>query len=176
MLLLGKLGWDVSGVTAFDFVDHLMERIDLSPSVSNQSSSGSVKDAAAVLRGHALTYVSLCCTGTVLSLFLSCGCVSLAKEEAARSIKAPRFVWRTSDGAADDPDRAAVSSPLSIIIIVEEREREEKKAMHWMRRDGTHAPIAPLTSPLFMDRCLYMELFDASAAVLYSQVLACSPL
>ena len=76
MLLLGKLGWDVSGVTAFDFVDHLMERIDLSPSVSNQSSSGSVKDAAAVLRGHALTYVSLCCTGTVLSLFLLWLCVS----------------------------------------------------------------------------------------------------
>ncbi len=73
MLLLGKLGWDVSGVTAFDFVDHLMERIDLSPSKNalNNSSggvlvpSGSVRDTAAVLRGHALTYVSLCCTGTV---------------------------------------------------------------------------------------------------------------
>lgn len=70
MLLLGKLGWDVSGVTAFDFVDHLMERIDLSSSSSQVSSghnvpltTGSVRDSAAVLRGHALTYVSLCCTG-----------------------------------------------------------------------------------------------------------------
>jgi hypothetical protein len=35
MLLLGKLGWDVSGVTAFDFVDHLMERLDLSSSSSS---------------------------------------------------------------------------------------------------------------------------------------------
>ncbi|XP_045030562.1 G1/S-specific cyclin-D2 [Daphnia magna] len=71
MLLLGKLGWDVSGVTAFDFVDHLMERIDLSSSSSQVSSghnvpltTGSVRDSAAVLRGHALTYVSLCCTET----------------------------------------------------------------------------------------------------------------
>lgn len=67
MLLLGKLGWDVSGVTAFDFVDHLMERIDLSPSPRTSggvlASKGSASDSATVLRGHALTYVSLCCTG-----------------------------------------------------------------------------------------------------------------
>ena len=56
MLLLAKLGWDVSGVTAFDFVDHLMERLDVSPRSSRQD--------IGVLRGHALTYVSLCCTGT----------------------------------------------------------------------------------------------------------------
>lgn len=69
MLLLGKLGWDVSGVTAFDFVDHLMERLDLSPSASVTgrvlASTGSARDSATVLRGHALTYVSLCCTGTL---------------------------------------------------------------------------------------------------------------
>lgn len=51
MLLLSKLGWDVSGVTAFDFVDHLMERI------------GTSSTSTGILRGHALTHVSLCCTG-----------------------------------------------------------------------------------------------------------------
>jgi len=55
MLLLGKLGWDVSGVTAFDFVDHLMERLE-QPSKDR-------RESAVALRGHALTYVSLCCTG-----------------------------------------------------------------------------------------------------------------
>lgn len=50
MLLLGKLGWDASAVTAFDFVDHLMERLG-------------VGETASLLRGHALTHVSLCCTG-----------------------------------------------------------------------------------------------------------------
>jgi hypothetical protein len=81
MLLLGKLGWDVSGVTAFDFVDHLMERLDLSSSsssspVTNSSgrhvlqSTGSVRDSATVLRAHALTYVSLCCTGKHPKLFI----------------------------------------------------------------------------------------------------------
>jgi hypothetical protein len=81
MLLLGKLGWDVSGVTAFDFVDHLMERLDLSSSsssspVTNSSgrhvlqSTGSVRDSATVLRAHALTYVSLCCTGKHTKLFI----------------------------------------------------------------------------------------------------------
>jgi hypothetical protein len=84
MLLLGKLGWDVSGVTAFDFVDHLMERLDLSSSSSSSSSSpvtnssgrhvlqstGSVRDSATVLRAHALTYVSLCCTGKHTKLFI----------------------------------------------------------------------------------------------------------
>lgn len=55
MLLLSKLGWDVSGVTAFDFVDHLMERLAMT--------SPENRETAALLRGHALTHVSLCCTG-----------------------------------------------------------------------------------------------------------------
>lgn len=63
MLLLGKLGWDVSGVTAFDFVDHLMERLE-KPTKER-------RDNAVALRGHALTYVSLCCTGKHLSFSLT---------------------------------------------------------------------------------------------------------
>jgi translation initiation factor 2 beta subunit (eIF-2beta)/eIF-5 len=74
MLLLSKLGWDVSSVTAFDFVDHLMERLDLSSSVNSGrnvlQSTGSVRDSATVLRAHALTYVSLCCTGKNHPTFL----------------------------------------------------------------------------------------------------------
>ena len=74
MLLLAKLQWDVSGVTAFDFVDHLMERLPLCRSaaalkdVTNKQQSRlllltSAPSASTLVRGHALTYVSLCCTG-----------------------------------------------------------------------------------------------------------------
>ena len=89
MVLLAKLQWDVSGVTAFDFVDQLMERLPLcraqalaSPVTSsagdvtskpqlrsssnnniNSSSSSNNNNNNTLVRGHALTYVSLCCTG-----------------------------------------------------------------------------------------------------------------
>ena len=85
MLLLAKLQWDVSGVTAFDFVDHLMQKLPLcrrrtavqaiskrtaaaaksTSSSSSRSASTGHSDPAAVdtIRGHTLAYVSLCCTG-----------------------------------------------------------------------------------------------------------------
>lgn len=118
MLLLGKLGWDVSGVTAFDFVDHLMERIDLSSSSSQVSSghnvpltTGSVRDSAAVLRGHALTYVSLCCTGKKIKslIFFFFSGKSLA--ERINSVSTEQMIFSRP---------AAVSSPLffSTIIVI----------------------------------------------------------
>ena len=77
MLLLVKLQWDVSSVTAFDFVDHLMQRISLCRRTTIQqqqqqqhNSTNDAKEACKSakqqeknIRGHALTYVSLCCTG-----------------------------------------------------------------------------------------------------------------
>ena len=56
MLLLARLEWDVSGVTAFDFVDQLMERLAVCRGHTRT-------DVRRTVRGHALTYVSLCCTG-----------------------------------------------------------------------------------------------------------------
>ena len=76
MLVLAKLQWDVSGVTAFDFVDQLMERLPLcklgkmtSPPVTSSPLADVTKPCSStahnntLVRGHALTYVSLCCTG-----------------------------------------------------------------------------------------------------------------
>ena len=77
--MLAKLQWDVSGVTAFDFVDQLMERLPLcrgktaAPVTSSSVTSSPLRDVTGkpqlrssnntLVRGHALTYVSLCCTG-----------------------------------------------------------------------------------------------------------------
>ena len=163
MLLLGKLGWDVSGVTAFDFVDHLMERIDLSPSVSNQSSSGSVKDAAAVLRGHALTYVSLCCTGTVISFSLSLLWLCVSREGggcAFNQSPALRLANERRSGRWSRPSSCFIS-PLYYYNRGRERERGKKSdalnASWWNTRTNSPPHIPPLHGQMFIHgaiRCL----------------------
>ena len=75
MLLLAKLQWDVSGVTAFDFVDQLLERLPVCRRIVHQphssSNNNNNNNNNNLVRGHALTYVSLCCTGETSSTSVS---------------------------------------------------------------------------------------------------------
>lgn len=99
MLLLSKLGWDVSGVTAFDFVDHLMERL---PSTTSSN---------AILRAHALTHVSLCCTGT----YRKRGCVPFVKK------------IRERERQADDPG----SCVIIMMMIIKGIEQQQQWWWWW---------------------------------------------
>ena len=49
ILVLGKLKWDLSAVTPYDFLEQIFCRLSL-PNVS-------------VIRKHAATFIALCCTG-----------------------------------------------------------------------------------------------------------------
>lgn len=49
ILVLGKLKWDLSAVTPYDFLEQIFSRLSL-PNVS-------------VIRKHAATFIALCCTG-----------------------------------------------------------------------------------------------------------------
>jgi hypothetical protein len=179
MLLLGKLGWDVSGVTAFDFVDHLMERLDLSSSssspVTNSSgrnvlqSTGSVRDSATVLRAHALTYVSLCCTGkhpTYFHLVKGGGILFPPIKVLLPSEKENEISTLLNE--ADDPSRtgrAAVSSLFFPLYYYCNHEKSDpfKERFVWNTRTNSTAPFPP-----FPRTDVYtLELFDASTAQRY---------
>lgn len=56
VVVLSRLEWDLSAVTGFDYVDHVLERVSWS---RNQP----------LVRRHARTLVDLCYTGTVPTLF-----------------------------------------------------------------------------------------------------------
>lgn len=56
VVVLSRLEWDLSAVTGFDYVDHVLERVSWS---RNQP----------LVRRHARTLVDLCYTGTVPTFF-----------------------------------------------------------------------------------------------------------
>lgn len=56
MLVLGKLKWDVSAVTAYDFLEQIFSRLPLD------------QEPAEVLRKHAATFIALCCTGMLIRI------------------------------------------------------------------------------------------------------------
>ena len=58
ILVLGKLKWDLSAVTPYDFLEQIFCRLSL-PNVS-------------VIRKHAATFIALCCTGkrSFLSIYV----------------------------------------------------------------------------------------------------------
>lgn len=62
VVVLSRLEWDLSAVTGFDYVDHVLERVSWS---RNQP----------LVRRHARTLVDLCYTGTVPTLFTALSCV-----------------------------------------------------------------------------------------------------
>jgi len=57
LLVLGKLKWDVSAVTAYDFLEQIFTRIPLD------------HDTNDVLRKHAATFIALCCTDDKFLLY-----------------------------------------------------------------------------------------------------------
>ncbi|XP_031570714.1 G1/S-specific cyclin-D2-like [Actinia tenebrosa] len=57
LLVLGKLKWDVSAVTAYDFLEQIFSRLPLDSSTSE------------VLRKHAATFIALCCTDDKFLLY-----------------------------------------------------------------------------------------------------------
>lgn len=65
LVVLSQLNWDVNILTAHDFVDFILVR---SPS---QATSNPNNKYSQVIRRHALTFISLCYTGKIASLFQS---------------------------------------------------------------------------------------------------------
>jgi len=57
LLVLGKLKWDVSAVTAYDFLEQIFSRLPIEPAT------------AEVLRKHAATFIALCCTDDKFLLY-----------------------------------------------------------------------------------------------------------
>ena len=57
ILVLGKLKWDLSAVTPYDFLEQIFCRLSLPPAIN-----------VSVIRKHAATFIALCCTGKKRSL------------------------------------------------------------------------------------------------------------
>jgi len=67
LLVLSKLKWTVTAVTGFDYVDHVLERVEWSKENP-------------LIRRHAHTLVGLCYTGkfsSLIQLFLEITCLKL---------------------------------------------------------------------------------------------------